>query len=50
MINDSVNLCAENERADAGRGGRTQLVRPDSQARMHFHCLVDNDQDYQYQR
>ena len=33
MIDDSVNLGVENERADAGRDGQTRLARPNSRAR-----------------
>ena len=40
------SLSVENERADAGRDGRTCLARPNSQARtgtgkFHFPCSVD---------
>ena len=35
------------EQADAGRDCRTRLARPNSQARIHFPCSADHEQDWQ---
>ena len=51
-VTTRFNLGVENEQADAGRDGRTCLVRPNSQARTgtgetHFPCPADHGQGWQ---
>ena len=51
---DAVAEIGRNERADAGRDGRTRLARPNSCANgdreipgIHFPCSADHEQDWQ---
>ena len=52
-VSITFSLNVENERADAGRDGRTRLARPDSQqertgtGKYHFPCSADQEKDRQ---